>query len=55
MSSDRAYTKRGVNLVLVEFNDDVAALRCGLVSEGLMERSQGVYRRSTGVLPANGS
>jgi hypothetical protein len=42
---DRAYTEREVNQVLVEFHDDVAALRRGLVGHRLMERTKGVYRR----------
>jgi hypothetical protein len=42
---DRDYAEREVNRVLVEFHDDVAALRRGLVSEGLMTRSEGIYRR----------
>jgi hypothetical protein len=43
---DREYTEREVNRILVEFYDDVALLRRGLVSQGLMERAEGVYRRS---------
>lgn len=42
---DRDYSEREVNQVLVEFHDDVAALRRGLIGEGWMERTQGVYRR----------
>ena len=42
---ERAYSEREVNRVLVEFHDDVAALRRGLVEHGLMERTEGVYRR----------
>jgi ArsR family transcriptional regulator len=48
----RDYTEREVNRILVEFHDDVAALRRGLVSEGLMERAEGVYRR-IGSAPAD--
>ena len=43
---DRDYMEREVNHVLVEFHDDVAALRRGLVDQGLMERAEGLYRRS---------
>lgn len=46
---DRDYTEREVNRILVEFHDDVAALRRGLVSEGLMTRSEGIYRRQVKV------
>ena len=45
---DRAYTEREVNQVLVEFHDDVAALRRGLVGHRLMERTNGIYRRVAG-------
>jgi ArsR family transcriptional regulator len=43
----REYTEREVNRVLVEFHDDVATLRRGLVDQGLMERAEGIYRRTT--------
>jgi len=42
---DRDYTEREINRVLVEHHDDVATLRRGLVSHGLMARADGVYRR----------
>jgi ArsR family transcriptional regulator len=45
---ERAYTEREVNQILVEYHDDVAALRRGLVSHGLMERAKGIYRRVAG-------
>lgn len=41
----RAYTEREVNQVLVEFHDDVATLRRGLIEHKLMERDHGLYRR----------
>ena len=41
----REYTEMEVNRALLEFNEDVAALRRELVAEKLMERSAGVYRR----------
>jgi len=41
----RHYSEREVNLVLLEFHDDVASLRRGLVELGLMERQSGVYKR----------
>jgi ArsR family transcriptional regulator, arsenate/arsenite/antimonite-responsive transcriptional repressor len=40
----RGYTESEVNQVLVEFHDDVASLRRGLIELGLMERAKGVYR-----------
>jgi ArsR family transcriptional regulator len=45
---DRAYTEREVNRVLVEFHDDVATLRRGLIEHKLMERDHGIYRRVPG-------
>jgi len=42
---DRDYTEREVNQVLVEFHDDVATLRRGLIEHKLMERDHGIYRR----------
>jgi ArsR family transcriptional regulator len=45
---DRDYTEREVNRILVEFHDDVAALRRGLVDGGWLERSEGIYRRRGG-------
>ncbi len=41
----RRYTEREVNQVLVEFNDDVATLRRGLVDAGLLERENSIYWR----------
>jgi hypothetical protein len=46
--AERAYTERQVNQVLVEYHDDVAALRRGLISHKLMERAKGIYRRVAG-------
>jgi hypothetical protein len=42
----RQDTESEVNQILVEFHDDVAALRRGLVDQGLMTRAAGVYSRS---------
>lgn len=42
---EREYGEPEVNRILVEFHDDVAALRRGLVEHGLMQRTKGVYRR----------
>jgi hypothetical protein len=42
---DRAYAEREVNQILVEFHDDVAALRRGLIEHGLMIREAGTYQR----------
>ncbi|MEZ4867631.1 MAG: metalloregulator ArsR/SmtB family transcription factor [Caldilineaceae bacterium] len=43
---ERAYTEHEVNQVLLEFHEDVAALRRELIGEGLMQRAQGLYRRT---------
>ena len=42
---DRKYTEREVNHVLVEFHDDVASLRRGLISQKLMQRHKDMYWR----------
>ncbi len=41
----RDYPEREVNRILVEFHDDVAALRRELVGLRFMERKRGIYRR----------
>jgi hypothetical protein len=43
---DRAYTEREINQVLVEYHDDVATLRRGLIEHKLMGRDHGIYRRT---------
>ena len=47
---DREYTEIEVNRILLEFHKDVAALRRGLVSEQMMERGKGIYRRVANLL-----
>ncbi len=42
---ERRYTEKEVNHILVDVNEDVAALRRGMIDFGLMERSQGLYWR----------
>jgi DNA-binding HxlR family transcriptional regulator len=41
----RDYPEREVNRILVEYHDDVATLRRGLIEHRLMERKRGIYRR----------
>lgn len=41
----RDYPEMEVNHMLLEFNEDVASLRRGLVSNGFMTREKGIYRR----------
>ena len=42
---EREYNEQEVNKILVDFNEDVASLRRGLVDEGYMVRAHGIYRR----------
>jgi hypothetical protein len=42
----RDYTEREVNIVLLDFHDDVATLRRGLIEHKLMQRDRGIYRRT---------
>ncbi len=47
---EKTYTEREVNITLIDFHDDVAALRRGLIEFGLMERTtNGIYRRKTDI------
>jgi biotin operon repressor len=43
---EREYTEPEVNQVLVEFNEDVASLRRGMIEAGLMNRKDGCYWRT---------
>ena len=43
----REYSEREVNLILVEFNEDVAQLRRSLIDFGFLTRNQGIYQRVT--------
>ena len=42
---DREYTEREVNHILLDFNDDVASLRRGLIEHNIMTRSKGIYQK----------
>jgi ArsR family transcriptional regulator len=42
---DRTYTEREVNQILVDWHDDVAALRRGLIEHRLMQRDSDLYWR----------
>lgn len=42
---DQKYTELEVNQVLVEFNDDVATLRRGMIEHDLLRRERSVYWR----------
>ena len=42
---EQTYTEKEVNFILLDFHEDVATLRRSLVEQGLMTRSQGIYRR----------
>lgn len=39
------YSEREVNIILLDFHDDVASLRRGLIETGLMQRQEGIYRK----------
>jgi ArsR family transcriptional regulator len=44
---EKAYPEREVNIILLDFHDDVAALRRGLIEFGLMDRTtDGIYTRN---------
>lgn len=42
---EREYTEKEVNIILLDFHEDVATLRRSLVEHNLMTRSGGIYRR----------
>jgi ArsR family transcriptional regulator len=42
---ERDYSEREVNIILLDFHEDVAALRRGLIEMGLMTREHGIYRK----------
>ena len=42
---DRTYSEREVNLILLDFHEDVAYLRRGMISNSLMTRERGMYSR----------
>lgn len=42
---EREYTEYEVNLILLDFHEDVAFLRRDLVDQGYMEREAGIYHR----------
>jgi hypothetical protein len=43
---ERGYSEREVNITLLDFHEDVASLRRGLIEFKLMQREKGVYRRT---------
>jgi len=42
---NRQYSEHDVNIILVDYHDDIAALQSGLVEFGFMERINGIYTR----------
>ncbi len=42
----QTYTEREVNIILLDFHDDVAALRRGLVEAHMLTREKGIYERT---------
>ena len=43
---DRDYTEKEVNFILLDYHEDVATLRRGMIEHKLMTREKGVYRRA---------
>ncbi|MBR0430396.1 MAG: metalloregulator ArsR/SmtB family transcription factor [Lachnospiraceae bacterium] len=41
---NKAYTEKEVNLIIADFHDDFCTLRRDMISEGLLEREDSVYR-----------
>ena len=41
----REYTEREVNHILLDFNDDVATLRRGMIEHKIMTRVKGIYQK----------
>lgn len=41
----RQYTEMEVNHILLDFNDDVASLRRGMIEHHLMTRDKGIYKK----------
>ncbi|MBN2043515.1 MAG: metalloregulator ArsR/SmtB family transcription factor [Anaerolineales bacterium] len=44
----REYSEREVNHILLDFNDDVATLRRGMIEHNIMTRDKGIYRKVSG-------
>jgi len=42
---NREYTEREVNIIIADFHDDFCTLRREFISENLMERDKGIYKR----------
>jgi biotin operon repressor len=40
---DREYTEKEVNFILLDYNEDVASLRRGLIEQNLLTREKGIY------------
>lgn len=42
---DKDYTEREVNIIIADFHDDFCTIRRDMISEGLLERDNMLYRR----------
>jgi DNA-binding HxlR family transcriptional regulator len=40
---EREYTEKEVNFILLDYNEDVASLRRGMIEQNLMTREKGIY------------
>lgn len=43
---DKLYMEKEVNIIIADINDDFCTIRRALISEKLMERENGVYKRT---------
>lgn len=41
----REYTEREVNIIIADFNDDFCTIRRDMISEGILERENMIYRK----------
>lgn len=42
---NRTYTEREVNIIIADFHDDFCTIRRDLISENLLERNNGIYKK----------
>lgn len=43
---DRSYTEKEVNHILLDYHDDVASLRRGMIEQKMMKRNRGIYQKT---------
>ena len=42
----REYTEREVNIIIADYHDDFCTIRRDMISEGIMTRERGIYRKA---------